>query len=161
MFVAVLLAALAAFQTPAETGFIAGAVVRTPQETISRPIRVLLLPPQYSNLWTSDVQKRLDAYWERYKPMFAAKKESFVEVSRQAHREAANYVLSRMLRDTSNISDYLKETSDGRFEFKNVPFGDYQILAVGTIGDQDVMWEESINVRSVIPLFLELKKRVP
>jgi len=56
----------------------------------------------------------------------------------------------------------LKEVSaDGRFEFKNVPYGEYQILAVGKIGDQDVIWQESVDVRSPIPQFLELKKHIP
>jgi hypothetical protein len=84
-------------------------------------------------------------------------------MSKQAHREATNYILTRMRRDSSsNVSDYLQETSlDGKFEFRNVPFGEYKILALGRIGDQDIMWQEFVDVHSSIPQYLELKKRVP
>ena len=122
-----------------------------------------MLPPQYLDLWNSEVQKRLDRYWERYQPTFRNRKEYFSEFSKQAHRDATNYVLNRMRRDTAgNISAYLKETSaDGKFEFKNIPFGEYKVLAVGKVGNQEVMWQEFVDVRSAIPHFLELKKRVP
>ena len=146
-----------------ETGIIAGAVIAPSQPTMSQPVQVILLPPRYMNLWNSDVQKRLDVYWERYKPAFAVQKEMFFEVSRMAHKEATNYVVTRMRRDApGNVSDYLKEASpDGKFEFKNVPFGEYKVLAVGKAGDKDLLWHESIDVRSPIPQFLELKKRLP
>jgi hypothetical protein len=55
----------------------------------------------------------------------------------------------------------MKTSENGKFEFKNIPFGEYKILAFGKIGDQDVIWHEFIDVRSSIPRFLELKTRVP
>jgi hypothetical protein len=145
------------------TGIIAGTVVLPASQKISGPVQVVLLSPRYSDLWSSDLQKRLDVYWERYKPAFARQKEFFFEVSKQAHRETTNYVITRMRRDTSsNFSNYLKETTpDGKFEFKNVPYGEYKILAVGRIGDQEVIWQEAVDVRSPIPQFLELNKRIP
>jgi hypothetical protein len=164
MFNVFLLAALLFVgQKPEEMGIITGTVVAPAPQKISLPVQIILLSPQYSDLWNSDVQKRLDVYWERYKPAFARQKEFFFEVSKQAHMEAIDYVLTRMRRDpSSNFSNYLKETSlDGRFEFRNVPYGEYKVLAVGKIGDQDVIWQESVDVRSPIPQFLELKKRVP
>jgi hypothetical protein len=146
-----------------ETGIIAGTVIIPASQKMSSPVQVILLSPQYSDLWNSDLQKRLDVYWERYKPAFARRKEFFFEVSRQAHRETTNYVITRMRRDpSSNVSNYLKEaTPDGKFEFRNVPYGEYKILAVGKIGDQDVIWQGSVDVRSPIPQFLELNKRIP
>ena len=146
-----------------ERGVIAGTLVPPAQQKISQPIQVILMTPQYTNVWNSDVQRRLDAYWEQFKPAFAVKKELFIEISKQAHREAANYLLMRMRRDpSSNASDYLKETlPDGRFEFKNIPYGEYAILAIGKVGDQDLMWQEFVRVQSPIPQFLELKKRIP
>lgn len=146
-----------------ETGIIAGTVVAPGQETLSPPVQVILLSPRYMNLWNSDLQKRLDVYWERYKPAFATQKEFFFEVSRMAHKEATNYIVTRMRRDASGTtSDYLKEASpEGKFEFKNVPFGEYKVLAMGKIGNREVLWQESIDVNSSIPQFLELKKRLP
>jgi hypothetical protein len=159
----VVAAALLVVQKPESTSLITGTVVLPPLQKPSRPVQVILLSSQYMNLWNSDVQKRLDVYWETYKPAFASQKDFFFEISKQAHREATNYVLTRMRRDpSSNLADYLKETSpDGTFEFKNVPFGEYKVLAIGRIGDQDVMWQEFVDVRSSVPQFVEMKKRVP
>jgi hypothetical protein len=164
MLTALLLSALlASAEKPQQTGIITGTVVLPPQQEISEPVRVILLSPDYADLWVNEVQKRLDRYWQQFQPAFRYRKESFTELSRQAHKEATNYVLNRMQRDaSSNISEYLMQTStDGKFEFKNIPFGEYKVLAIGKIGNQDVMWHEVIDVRSAIPHFLELKKRVP
>ena len=148
---------------PAETGIIAGTVASGSEETISQPVRVVLLSAQYTNLWNTDVQQRLDVYWERYKPAFAIQKEFFFEISRRAQREALDAIVFRMRRDpSSNVSEYMKETPvGGTFEFKNVPFGEYKILALGKIGGQDVIWQDSIDVHSPVPQFLELRKRLP
>src|SRR5215813_2733600 len=162
MLTALLLSALlASAEKPQQTGIITGSVVLPPQQEISEPVQVILLPPDYADLWVNEVQKRLDRYWQQFQPAFKYRKESFTELSKQAHREATNYVLTRMQRD-SNISRYLMQTStDGKFEFKNIPFGEYKVLALGKIGNQEVIWHEFIDVRSDIPHFLELKKRVP
>ncbi|HYR85329.1 MAG TPA: hypothetical protein VE422_14685 [Terriglobia bacterium] len=150
-------------QKPVQTGVIAGMVKPPEQQKFSRPVQVVLLTPKYENFWDSDLQQRLDVYWERYKPEFAIRKEFFYEVSRMAQREAINNIIARMRRDFSgNIADYVQETTpDGKFEFKHVPFGPYKILALGKIGDQDVIWQDSIDVQTPIPQILELKKRVP
>jgi hypothetical protein len=154
---------LASAENPQQTGIITGSVVLPPQQEISGPVQVILLSRDYSDLWVNEVQKRLDRYWQQFQPAFKYRKETFTELSKQAHKEATNYVVTRMQRDSSgNISEYLIQTSaDGKFEFKNIPFGEYKVLAVGKIGNQDVMWHEFIDVRSAIPHFLELKKRVP
>jgi hypothetical protein len=164
MLQAWLMAALLALpQQLEQTGIITGAVNPPPQQQIAKPVQVILLSPRYTNIWNSDVQKRLDVYWEIYKAALKSRKDFFFEVSKQAHWEATNYVLMRIRGDSSNnVSDYLQETSaDGKFEFKNVPFGEYTVLAVGKLGEQDVMWQEIVDVRSPIPQFLELSKRVP
>src|SRR6266852_9784558 len=89
-------------QETAQTGIIAGTVVFPASQKTSAPVQVVLLSQQYSDLWNSDLQKRLDVYWERYKPAFARQKEFFFEVSKQAHRETTNYVITRMRRDAAS-----------------------------------------------------------
>src|SRR5215813_2474385 len=158
-----LTALLASAEKPQQTGIITGSVILPPQQEISEPVQVILLSPAYADLWVNEVQKRLDRYWQQFQPAFRSRKESFIELSKQAHKEATSYVVTRMQRDSAgNISEYVRRTStDGKFEFKNLPFGEYKVLALGKIGNQDVIWHEFIDVRSDIPHFLELKKRVP
>lgn len=144
-------------------GIIAGNIVAPEQTTIKQPLQVLLLNPQYASLWNIKLQEQLDAYWERYKPAFLEKKELFFEVSRMAYQDSLQFVLARMTRDLGpNLKNFrIASTPDGKFEFKNIPFGDYKIVASGRIGDQQYIWQESIDVSSSIPQFLQLKKRVP
>ena len=148
---------------PPETGIIAGTVVLPEQQTAAGPVEVILLSPRYTDLWNTEVQKRLDVYWERYKPAFAQNKEYFLEISRMAQKEAIDFIVTRMRRDAANsVSEYVHEASpDGKFEFKNIPFGDYKILAVGATQNEDVIWQDSVGVRTPIPQFLELKKCLP
>lgn len=148
------------FQKPPETGIIAGTLALPPGgHAGSRPARVVLLSEQLTNIWNGDLQRRLDAYWERYKPAFAQNKEYFLEVSRLAQRESFNYILARMRRDDPQmIASCVKEIQPGgKFEFRNVAFGDYKILAMGAVGNQDFVWEDDVQVKSSIPQFLELK----
>ena len=147
-------------QKPEETGIIAGTLDAPAQQKISQPVQVVLLSSRYIELWNSDVQKQLDVYWERYKPAFVQNKEFFFEVTRMAYKDAMNNIIARMRRDLrTNISDFLQETSpEGKFEFKQVPFGEYKILAAGQVGGKEVFWQNSVDVRSSIPQFLELKK---
>ena len=156
-------AVLLVVQKPEYTAIIVGAVVTPQRQEIAQPVQVILLSPRYMELWNSEVQKRLDRYWEQFNPTFRNRKEYFLEFSKQAHRDATSYVLNRMRRDPGgNISSYLMQASpDGKFEFRGIPFGEYKVLAIGKIGNQDVMWQESIDVRSSTPHFIELKKRVP
>jgi hypothetical protein len=150
-------------QQPAQTGVIAGSVQLPADRHLSQPLQIVLLSPRYTNLWDTDVQKRLDMYWERYKPAFVQNKEFFLEISLKAQVEALDYVIARMRRDpSSNLSDYVKEASvDGKFEFKSVPFGEYKIFAVGKTQNLDLVWQEFVDVRTSIPQFLELKKPLP
>jgi hypothetical protein len=158
-----LMAALTLAGQHAETAIIAGSIVAPPEQAIRQPVQVILLPPRYAHLWNSEVQKRLDVYWQQYLPTFRNNKELFSEFSKLAHKDATTYVLTRMRADpVGRFSDYQMETSfNGRFEFKNVPIGEYKILALGKIGNQDIIWHEFVDVRSAIPHFLELNKRVP
>jgi hypothetical protein len=153
-------------QTPAkepQVGVVVGNIVAPEDAKITAPLQVLLLNPQYANLWTTKLQEQLDAYWERYKPVFAQKKEAFSEVSRMAYQDSLQFVMLRMTRDLGpNMKDVrISSTPDGKFEFKGMPFGDYKIVAWGRVGEQNYIWQESVEVNSNLPQFLQLKKRVP
>ena len=148
---------------PVETGIIAGRVAAPAETTISQPLQIVLLPPQYSGIWESDVQQRLDGYWERYKPAFAQKKEYFSEVSQMAYREATQFIINRMRRDIPDkIPDLIQNSSpNGLFEFNNVVPGEYTVVALGRVGGQNFVWKEAININGPVPQFLELKKHIP
>ena len=151
--------------TPAvpELGIIAGVIAPSTEEQPPESVRVVLLSPQYPNLWVSDVQKRLDQYWERYKPAFAQRKEFFFEVSRMAHRDSLEFVVNRMQRDSRiQVSNFIKTAgSDGKFEFKDIPVGEYRVVALARVGGEDMLWQESVDVTGSVPQFIRLKKIVP
>ena len=146
-----------------ESGIIVGSVDPPGSSTVSEPLQIVLLSPQYVELWEGDLQKRLDSYWERYKPAFAQNKEFFTEISRMAYLDSIQFVVNRMRRDLrEGIAAFLQQSSgEGRFEFKNVPFGDYKVIAMGRAGGQQLIWQEPIAVKSSVPQFLELKTRIP
>jgi hypothetical protein len=148
---------------PAELGIIAGSITPSVESPAAEPVRVVLLSPQYANLWVSDVQKRLDVYWERYKPAFVQKKEFFLEVSKMAHRDALEYVIGRMQSDSRiHALDFIQTTgSGGKFEFKDLPLGEYRVVAIGKVGAEDVLWQEAVDLTGSIPQFVRLKKLIP
>src|SRR5215813_11299485 len=62
MFTTLIAAALMLAGQQAETAIITGAVVAPPEQSVSQPVQVILLPPRYVQVWNSEVQKRLDTY---------------------------------------------------------------------------------------------------
>jgi len=148
---------------PSESGIIVGEVNPPAGLTVSEPLQIALLSPQYADIWNSDVQRRLDTYWERYKPAFAQKKEYFTEISQRAYLDSIQFVVNRMRRDLrEKFAAFVQTTSkEGRFEFKDVPFGEYKVVAWGRVGTQQFIWQESTDVNSSVPQFLELKTRIP
>src|SRR5262245_9583337 len=163
MLVALVLALQAPPAAPIPTGTLSGKVIPPEGLTISRPAQVILLPPEYSEMLAADIQQRLDNYWESAKAILAQRKELFQELSRQAYSDSVQDVLMRMRRDEGlRFAELVREsTAEGQFEFKNVRFGEYKVLAVGRIGGDQQIWMESISINSSIPQFLALKKRVP
>ena len=164
MFKPVLLAVLLTAQTPSATnhvGLIAGKLVVPTQRPISKA-QVILLSPDYTERWNTDVQQRLDNYWERFRPTFIQQKELFAEVTRMAYRDSIDSIVSEMRRsDPKSFSEYVRQSTDGQFEFKNVPFGKYRLLAIGLVAGQDLIWEESVQLDSSVPRYIQLKKTVP
>jgi len=152
-------------ETPKEKqlGIIAGKVIAPDEASIKQPLQVVLMSQQYATLWNQKLQEQLDLYWERYKPAFAQKKELFFEVSRMAYQDSMQFVMARMSRDLgANLKNYRIETSsDGKFEFKDIPLGTYNVVAYGRAGDQMYYWQEAVDLSNPVPQFVQLKKHVP
>jgi hypothetical protein len=158
---ALLLVMQLAVQQPATTSVI-GSLVPPDNVKLSKPARVVLLPENYASLWSSEAQKRIDSYWEEYKPMFAQKKELFLRISSQAQREALDVVLERMRRDNRiNLSELVHQsTATGQFEFKNLKAGNYRILATLAVAETDYIWSEPVGIEGGVN-FIQLKNHTP
>jgi hypothetical protein len=148
---------------PSELGIIAGKVVAPEKTTLKPPIQIFLMPPPYAAQWNQKLQEQLDLYWERYKPAFLQKKELFFEVSKMAYQDTLQVILARMSRDLGPaLKNYeANSTPDGRFQFKNLPLGDYRVVAYGRAGEQTYYWMGSVNLTDSIPQFVQLKQHVP
>src|SRR5262245_4943979 len=164
MFKPLLVALILAVQAPPaanHVGVIAGKLVVPSQRPISKA-QVILLSPDYAERWNTYVQQRLDNYLERFRPTFIQQKELFAEVTRMAYRDSIDGIVSEMRRsDPKSFSEYVRQSMDGQFEFKNVPFGKYRRLSTGLVAGQDVTWEESVQLDSSVPRYVQLKKTVP
>jgi hypothetical protein len=148
---------------PKEFGVIAGKVIAPDESALKQPVQVVLMSPQYATLFNQKLQEQLDLYWERYKPAFAQKKELFFEVSRMAYQDSMQFVMARMSRDLGpNLKNYRIESSaDGKFQFKDIPLGSYNIVAYGRVGEQVYYWQDQVEITNSVPQFLQLKKHVP
>lgn len=144
-------------------GSISGSIAPPPGTAISRPIQVFLLPALYSNLWSSEVQQRQDLYWEQNKVIFAERKELFPQIARVAQQEALDFVISRMQRDRQvNAADFIRDSSgSGQFEFRNIPPGEYKIVASGTVDNIPYIWSGSIEIFGAPRNQISLKNHVP
>jgi len=169
MWTSILLGFMLAAQAPAAptqtvtTGTIGGRVTTPAGVTLNQPIQVVLLPPEYAEVWNTDVQERLDNYWEQYKPTFIQQKELFLEVQKMAYRASFQFVVTRMQFDNRGRSSGLihEATPDGRFEFRNVPAGLYKILAMSRTGNQEIFWSDLVRIAGADPIHIELKKTIP
>ena len=123
--------------------------------------QIVLLPLEYEKLFNAEVQKRLDDYWEDYKPAFARQKELFYQVMPRAYKAGLDVALSRMRRDSKvNSANLIKNVSGGQFEFRGITPGEYKLVAVASIQGNDYIWTETLQVASA-PLFVQMKNRVP
>ncbi len=145
-----------------ETGTIVGIVKLPNGSQPAANARIVLLPPKYTELWNKQVQQRLDNYWEAYKPEFAAHKERIMEFYRAAHVESLRSVTSTMRRELGDgASMFIKDTGpNGQFEFKNIPFGTYQVLVQAANGAEEVVWSQTVEVHTGVPIFVDLGKPV-
>jgi hypothetical protein len=124
-------------------------------------VQVALLPLEYAKLFNAEAQQNLDEYWEDFKPEFAARKETFLQIMPLAYNRALEVVLSRMRRDTKiNTANLIKTSPNGHFEFRGVLPGEYKLVATASIKGADYVWTETLQVET-IPLSLLMKTRVP
>jgi hypothetical protein len=156
---AIALSILVGFFQVSETGTVIG-LIKLPSGRPSQNARVVLLPPNYTELWNKEVQQRLDNYWEIYKPDLLAHRDHVARLYRLAYVEALRNLITTMRRDLGDgASKYVKETGPiGQFEFRGVPFGTYQVL-VQTMDEGDyITWSRTVDVRTNIPIFVDLGK---
>lgn len=143
-----------------ETGTLIGMVKLPNGGKLSQAARAVLLPPKYTEVWNKQVQQRLDNYWETFKPEFAANKEHFTDFYRIAHVDSLKSVIATMRRELGDgATKYIKETpSTGQFEFRGIPFGTYQLLVQAMADGEDIVWSRTVDVRTNVPIFVDLGK---
>ena len=148
---------------PVHTGTVAGKITPAEGSKLAKPAQVILLSPDYVEQWNTDVQERMDNYWERFKPTFIQQKEMYREVAKMAYRDSFDALARSMQRSNRpRIADFIHNTTpDGKFEFTNIPLGRYKMLAMGTIGFEQVVWQESVELTGSVPLYVDLKKTLP
>jgi hypothetical protein len=146
-----------------KTGSIVGEIiagVKTPP--VNRPVRVTLLNETYTNLYDAETLHRIDDYWERFKPAFVENKELFFPISQVAQTEALELVLSKRRQDgQDSLALTVNSTPDGRFEFRNVPLGEYKIVAFGAVGANEFVWQGWVNLEASEPVRVQLKTTLP
>ena len=160
MLAAVLSIVIGVFQV-AQTGTVIG-LVKTPSGKPAQAARVVLLPPNYTDLWNRQVQQRLDSYWEEYKPDLLANKARVPDIYRMAHSQSLRYVINTMQHELGeDASKYIKETtSNGQFEFRSVPFGTYQLLVQAMTDGESITWSRIVDVDLNVPIFVDLGKPI-
>jgi hypothetical protein len=122
--------------------------------------QVVLLPSEYAQMFSAEAQKRIDNYWEQYKPQFAVRKEDFSQAYAAAYRDALDTVMNRMSAEGKvNTASLVRTASGGHFEFR-VPPGEYKIVATGNIGGTTYVWTEAVQLKAG-QVFVQMKQYVP
>jgi hypothetical protein len=156
-----LIATLSLQASPADKGAtLTGSLAPTVGLAVSTKVQVILFPPPYAAAWDADAQRRVDDYWETYRLAFIREKELFIGVSRVAHHEATELIMSQMGRDSRiRMADNVRDiTLDGKFEFKNLTLGGYKIVALGQQGGRDgPIWEATVEFTNTVPQSIQLK----
>jgi hypothetical protein len=131
--------------------------------TLPPSTRAVLLPRQYANLFNAAAQERIDNYWEAFKNagMAQRQKEQFTLYMAIAYTSALDATVAEMRRDSKvNIGSLIRNVSQGQFEFRGVPAGEYKLVVTANLRGTDYVWMENLHVES-FPIILLMKNRVP
>jgi hypothetical protein len=140
---AVLLALLVQSST-----ILSGELVAPNGMSVPGTARVVLLPSEYAQIFNAEAQRRIDNYWEQYKPTFAVRKEDFSQALAAAYKDALDAATNRLSSEGKiNSSSLVKTASNGHFEFR-VPPGEYRIVATGNIGGTTYVWTEPVQLKA-------------
>lgn len=145
-----------------KTGTIVGEILPSRQARVRGSVRLALLDEKYTNMYDAEALQRLDEYWETFKPTFVRSKELFYPISQVAQTEAIEYVMGKMRQEGADLLRMTgSSTPDGRFEFRNVPFGEYKVVAFGSLGADNFVWLGWVNLDTTDPVHVELKSTLP
>jgi len=155
---ALTLSLVISFFQVAQTGTVLG-LVKLPTGKPAQSARVVMVPPKYTELWNREVQQRLDNYWEIYKPDLLANKDHVPRLYKLAYVEALRNLTTTMRRELGEgASKYIKDaTPTGQFEFRDLPFGTYQLVIQTTEGDATT-WSKIVDIDTSVPLFIDIGK---
>jgi len=143
-------------------GAVRGQLADSEPDLVFDSIQALLMPPEWALVWRGEVQQRLDAYSQTYKRSIAEDPDLFREISAASYREATSDVMARMQSAMgADFADWLRPvSSDGRFEFEGLRYGEYSVVVVARTRGRAMLWAESFDVNSPVSLFLDIEHRV-
>jgi hypothetical protein len=146
-----------------QSASISGSITMPPGTAPPPAARAVLLPFEYANIFNAQAQIRLDNYWEDFKSsgMAQRRKELFIQFMPLAYSSALEVALSQMrLNSKINASNLIKTASEGQFEFRGVPPGEYKLIVTANLKGADYVWMETLQVESA-PIVVHIKNRVP
>jgi hypothetical protein len=144
-----------------QTASISGEVVAPKGMAAPGSAQVVLLPEEYAQMFNAEAQKRIDDYWDIYKPQFVQRKEDFTIAYANAYREALDLITLRMqAQGKVNTTNIIRNAQAGRFEFRGLQPGLYKLIATSNIGGTVYVWTESVNLKSTSVVVL-MKQYVP
>ena len=146
-----------------QSASVSGSITMPPGTTPPATARAALLPFEYANVFNAQAQIRLDNYWEDFKASGMAKrnKELFIQFMPVAYNSALEVALTQMRRDTRiNSANLIRTASQGQFEFRSVPPGEYKLIVTANLKGTEYVWMETLQVQSA-PLVVQIKNHVP
>ena len=160
--VVILSASGALGQERAEIGIVVGHVSLSDGIEDGARIQAVLMSGQWTSVWNSQVQQRIDNYFAVNSAAINQNPDLFSLISTRAQREAIQFVMSQMQQTLgAEFTDSVVDVSSvGSFEFARVPFGTYRIVVVGQVGEEQRIWSGTVTVRSEIPEFVEIQDRI-